>query len=105
MHVGHTVGFESIKGAVKKWISKRQKKFKAFFHFENFENIIQNIYTDTYIGTHFVCSKKKILGVESRDLSQTDTILTIVSSFLKLNDGSRTSFPVSQQLRPELFAK
>ena len=52
-----------------------------------------------------LCPKKKILGVESRDLSQTDTILTIVSSFLKLNDGSRTSFPVSQQLRPELSAK
>jgi hypothetical protein len=28
-----------------------------------------------------LCSEKKILGVESRDLSQTDTIIKIVSSF------------------------
>ena len=34
-----------------------------------------------------LCSKKKILGVESRDLSQTDTILTMVSSFPMLSDG------------------
>jgi hypothetical protein len=52
-----------------------------------------------------LCSKKKILGVESRHLSHTDTILIIVSSFPKLSEGSRTSFSVSQQLRPELSAK
>ena len=52
-----------------------------------------------------LCSKKKILGVESRDLSQTDTILTMVSSFPSWVMGSRTYFSLSQQLRPELSEK
>ena len=52
-----------------------------------------------------LCPKKKILGVESRDLSQTDTILKIVSSSSKLREDSRTSFSVSQQLRPKISVK
>ena len=47
-----------------------------------------------------------LLAVESRDLSQADKSIIRVSSFPKLSDGySRTSFSVSQQLRPELSAK
>ena len=48
-----------------------------------------------------LCSKKKILWVESRDLSQTDNSYNSVF----FSKGSRTSFSVSQQLRPELSAK
>ena len=39
-----------------------------------------------------LCSKKKTLWVESRDLSQSDTFLIIVSSFPKLNDGQQNLF-------------
>ena len=48
---------------------------------------------------------KFLLAVESRDLSQADKSMIRVSSFPKLSDGSRASFSVSQQLRPELYAK
>jgi hypothetical protein len=46
---------------------------------------------------------KFLLAVESRDLSQAEKSIIRVSSFPKM--GSRTSFSVSQQLRPELSAK
>ena len=45
---------------------------------------------------------KFVLAVESRDLSQADKSIIRVSSFSKLSEGSRTSFSVSQQLRPEI---
>ena len=48
---------------------------------------------------------KFLLAVESRDLSQADKSIIRVSSFPKLRMSSRTSFSVSQQLRPELSAK
>ena len=60
--------------------------FKGIFFF--FLNIV------VYRGL-ILCSKKKILAVESRDLSQTDTILNIGSSLVSL----------SSLLRPELSAK
>ena len=46
-----------------------------------------------------------LLAVKSRDLSQADNSIIRVSSFPKLVMGSKTSFSVSQQLRPELSAK
>ena len=46
-----------------------------------------------------------LLAVESRDLSQADKSIIRVSSFPKLVMGSKTSFSVSQHLRPELSAK
>ena len=46
-----------------------------------------------------------LLAVESRDLSQADKSIIRVSSFPNWVMGSRTSFSVSQQLRPELSAK
>ena len=48
---------------------------------------------------------KFLLAVESRDLSQADKSIIRASSFPKLRMSSRTSFSVSQQLRPELSAK
>ena len=46
-----------------------------------------------------------LLAVESRDLSQADKSIIWVSSFPSWVIGSKTSFSVSQQLRPELSAK
>ena len=46
-----------------------------------------------------------LLAVESRDLSQADKSIIWVSSFPSWVMSSRTSFSVSQQLRPELSAK
>ena len=52
----------------------------------------------------YMCFDKFLLAVESRDLSQADKSIIRVYSFPKLRMSSRTSFSVSQQLRPELFA-
>ena len=46
-----------------------------------------------------------LLAVESRDRSQADKSIIRVFPFQSWMMGSRTSFPVSQQLRPELSAK
>ena len=46
-----------------------------------------------------------LLAVESRDVSQADKSIIRVSSFPKLVMDSKTSFSVSQQLRPELSPK
>ena len=48
---------------------------------------------------------KSLLAVESHDLSQADKSIIRVSPFQSCVIGSRTSFYVSQQLRPELSAK
>ena len=48
---------------------------------------------------------KFLLAVESRDLSQADKSIIRPSSFPNGVMGSKTSFFLSQQLRPELSAK
>ena len=49
--------------------------------------------------------EKVLLAVESCDLSQADKSIIRVSSLPKLVMGSKNSFSVFQQLRPELSAK
>ena len=46
-----------------------------------------------------------LLAMESHDLSQAEKSIIWVSSFSRWVMGSRTSFSVSQQLRPEVYAK
>ena len=58
------------------------------------------------IAVLYVSFDRFPLPVESGDLSQADKSIKRVSSLPKLYvRGSRTSFSVSQQLRPELSAK
>ena len=59
-------------------IEKNETKFFFFFATSSWEN--SNISTKGLI----MCSKKKILALESRDLSQTDANIIMMSSFPKL---------------------
>ena len=59
--------------------------FCLWYCAEKIKDINREVDSDwwLYMGL-ILCSKKKILTLESRDLSQTDTVLIIASSFSKL---------------------